>query len=504
MPMYRLLVYRNAEEFHRFQGECSKEILPFSFGGTKDALENNTDVIIEISSLIRHLKVNVNDQTPAEVNLYYANSDTEFLVHEGVADEAIEKFPYYFQDKEYLYDVVKTEHRRNEQLVLYTYGGRESLEKIFSYCEENKIIIISFPQANEVVKDTIEASNTKQNICIDITSLAYAIEDNKSLVYLAEQFFALYDKAHYIIKTTKADKILEMFPFYFGNQQKVNELFSELKLNEEEEEKTIRRVVDSDIGLIEAIFEENIIGHKGFKKELYKGLRNFKRLFLVGEMPIYSIFLFGKSGIGKTEVARVLNDALAKENSLAKINFQNYSSQDALNSLIGSPAGYIGCEHGELSEKISKSKVGVLLCDEFEKTTRPVYSFFLELLEEGKFTDSLAREYDMRGYVVIFTSNILNESEYKKIIPQELQTRFDLVCEFETPSCDDKKAFVELLLKRAKEKYSDFEKIKETDIFKLCDIENYPYESLREIKRAFNSRLMDCFSKYEEGMDCKC
>lgn len=238
--------------------------------------------------------------------------------------------------------------------------------------------------------------------------------------------------------------------------------------------------------------DDILIGHVSVK--------NFKRLFSAGETPIYSVFLFGKSGIGKTEVARVLNAALAKENTLAKINFQNYSSQDALNSLIGSPAGYIGCEHGELSEKISKSKVGVLLCDEFEKTTRPVYSFFLELLEEGKFTDSLAREYDMKGYVVIFTSNILNETEYKKIIPQELQTRFDLVCEFEAPSRNDKKEFIELLSKRAEEKYPEFEKLLEADIAKLKNMNNYPYESLREIKKAFNNLLMECFSQYDESM----
>lgn len=503
MSMYKLLLYRNADEFHQFQAKSPKEIFPFSFGGTKNLLEINTAVVIDISALVRHLLVNKNDQTPAEVNLYDADENTEFLIHESVADSAIELFPYYFEEKEYLFEAKQQKRKKQqkrEPLVLYTYGARESLEKLFAYCENKKINIISFPQANEVVKDTIESSNTKQKICIDITSLAYAIEDNKNLVYLAEQFFALYKKDYYIIRATKADKILEMFPFYFRNQEKISELFPELELDEQEEEESIRCIVDSDIGAIEEYFEENIIGHNGFKREFYKGLKNFKRLFSAGETPIYSVFLFGKSGIGKTEVARVLNAALAKENTLAKINFQNYSSQDALNSLIGSPAGYIGCEHGELSEKISKSKVGVLLCDEFEKTTRPVYSFFLELLEEGKFTDSLAREYDMNGYVVIFTSNILNETEYKKIIPQELQTRFDLVCEFEAPSRNDKKEFIELLLKRAEEKYPEFDKLLEADIAKLKNMNNYPYESLREIKKAFNNLLMECFSQYDESM----
>ena len=269
MSMYKLLLYRNADEFHRFQAESPKEIFPFSFGGTKSLLEINTAVVIDISALVRHLLVNKNDQTPAEVNLYDADEDTEFLIHESVADSAIELFPYYFEEKEYLYEAMhkkRKKQQKEEPLALYTYGARESLEKIFSYCEEKKIHIISFPQANEVVKDTIESSNTKQKICIDITSLAYAIEDNKNLVYLAEQFFALYKKAHYIIRATKADKILEMFPFYFRNQEKINELFPELELDEQEEEKSIRRIVDSDIGAIEEYFEENIIGHNGFRQ----------------------------------------------------------------------------------------------------------------------------------------------------------------------------------------------------------------------------------------------
>ena len=167
-----------------------------------------------------------------------------------------------------------------------------------------------------------------------------------------------------------------------------------------------------------------------------------------------------------------------------------------MNSLIGSPAGYIGCEHGELSEKIKKSKVGVLLCDEFEKTTRPVFSYFLELLEEGKFTDSLSREYDLDGYVIIFTSNIRNESEYKKTIPPELQTRFDLVCEFQPLKYEDKTKFISLLIEKSKLKFSEqFEKFEFTEEDKRY-LYNFDYgniEALREIKKKFNNRLMDLF-----------
>ena len=76
------------------------------------------------------------------------------------------------------------------------------------------------------------------------------------------------------------------------------------------------------------------------------------------EQKVLSIFLYGESGIGKTEVARLIANGLQDKCYLAKINFQNYSSQDALNSLIGSPAGcYVGCEHGELSDKNVKNGI---------------------------------------------------------------------------------------------------------------------------------------------------
>ena len=262
----------------------------------------------------------------------------------------------------------------------------------------------------------------------------------------------------------------------------------------------LRRVIEqcASVTVLDSSAEGDLVKVDRVKLELLneESLRQFLSLNKAKEQKVLSIFLFGASGIGKTEVARLIANGLQNDCYLAKINFQNYSSQDALNSLIGSPAGYVGCNHGELSEKIQKSKVGVLLCDEFEKTTRPVFSFFLELLEEGRFTDSMAREYDMDGYVIIFTSNLLSEAEYKKVIPPELQTRFDLVCEFEEPTTAEKTAFLDLLLEMAKTKYSEqFAKIEitEDDKKRLYAFDYSSLSALRDIKRVFNNRLMDYF-----------
>lgn len=143
-----------------------------------------------------------------------------------------------------------------------------------------------------------------------------------------------------------------------------------------------------------------------------------------------------------------------------------------------------------------------MLCDEFEKTTRPVFSFFLELLEEGKFTDSMAREYSMDGYIIIFTSNIPNEATYKKVIPPELQTRFDLVCEFEVPTELEKNQFLDLLLEKATQRYAkQFEQIvlTEADKRKLYGFDYSKLTALRDIKRVFNDRLMTFFE--EKGVE---
>ena len=274
--------------------------------------------------------------------------------------------------------------------------------------------------------------------------------------------------------------------------------FQEAGARKEKQEATASKIIKSNTQPVSHDTEtkKSDDDYRYFKDRLRYSLKNFISLNKAKEQKVLSIFLFGASGIGKTEVARLIASGLQNDCYLAKINFQNYSSQDALNSLIGSPAGYVGCNHGELSEKIQKSKVGVLLCDEFEKTTRPVFSFFLELLEEGRFTDSMAREYDMDGYVIIFTSNLLSEAEYKKVIPPELQTRFDLVCEFEEPTTAEKTAFLDLLLEMAKTKYSEqFAKIEitEDDKKRLYAFDYSSLSALRDIKRVFNNRLMDYF-----------
>lgn len=441
------------------------------------------------------------------------SEDTVVIAEAAIAESAMELLPLLFSDYKCYFEEDGEENSSSEEThefkpyprqKIYKYNNAQDLDAIIRYAETNDIPIATFSRASGELRKEFEQFNKASQLAIlDLTSVSYAIEDNKALIYALEQFLSILPNIKVIAQTSQIDVLLKYFPLFLDGQEPVCKLLPDLSgLGEKEpEEIKLTKVTNLNGGAFDAFinaFNHNLIGHNYFKERLRYALKNFISLNKAKEQTVLSIFLFGASGIGKTEVARLIANGLQNDCYLAKINFQNYSSQDALNSLIGSPAGYVGCNHGELSEKIQKSKVGVLLCDEFEKTTRPVFSFFLELLEEGRFTDSMAREYDMDGYVIIFTSNLLSEAEYKKAIPPELQTRFDLVCEFEEPTTAEKKAFLDLLLEMAKTKYSkQFSEIEmtEDEKKKLYAFDYSSLSALRDIKRVFNNRLMDFFTE---------
>lgn len=509
MGLHTLYTYHGLKELRKIQEE--REVFPFIFADTKSVIDTCPETCIDISTLVYYVQTEKNNIYPAYINFSGMTEDTVVIIDAAIAEKALELFPHLFSELENYY---ATESATEPPLLplsalepclrqkIYKYNNVEELNSIVQYASETNIPIATFSRASGAMRREFERFNASVSLAIlDLTSVSYAIEDNKNLIYALEQFLASMPNVRVIAQTSRVDTLLKYFPLFLEGQDPVYELIPELPRAEESEIESPGVIKVAD--LAEASFEtfltqfnHNLIGHRYFKNRLQYALKNFITLNKVKEQKVFSIFLFGASGIGKTEVARLIANGLQDDCYLAKINFQNYSSQDALNSLIGSPAGYIGCDHGELSDKIQKSKVGVLLCDEFEKTTRPVFSFFLELLEEGRFTDSLAREYDLDGYIIVFTSNIPNEAEYKKIIPPELQTRFDLVCEFEAPTSSEKMEFLDLLLEKAYEKYPDqFAAINmtEEDKQQLYDFDYSGLSALRDIKRVFNNRLMDFF-----------
>jgi ATP-dependent Clp protease ATP-binding subunit ClpB len=126
------------------------------------------------------------------------------------------------------------------------------------------------------------------------------------------------------------------------------------------------------------------------------------------ERPIGSFIFLGPTGVGKTELARSLADLLFDdENAMVRIDMSEYMEKHAVSRLIGAPPGYIGHEEGgQLTEAVRRRPYSVILFDEIEKAHPEVFNILLQLLDDGRITDSQGRTVDFKNTVVIMTSNL--------------------------------------------------------------------------------------------------
>ena len=333
---------------------------------------------------------------------------------------------------------------------------------------------------------------------VDISSLVGFVKNNDSQLLNFEQLFGEFGENITFIcdKAYKAD-IKYIFRYVFDDFVDV-EAESDEPSVETEEPRTnshiVKKITDLDDHELESFFENfstRLYGHERFKEE-FRGLVNSFRVFnKLGEHKILSLFLMGDSGVGKTEVARSIHKALGSKSKLAKINFGNYSSHDALNSLIGSPLGYIGSDGGELLKRVRESDVGLILIDEFEKADNAVFNYFLDVLENGKIVNSQAEEYDVSGYIIVFTSNITKENFKSKISP-ELRSRFDYKGMFNLLTDEDKKKFVHFRVNQIISKYKEFVSADIPDKLHdsvVAEIDVSQYKNMRDL----NKKIKDTF-----------
>lgn len=383
-----------------------------------------------------------------------------------------------------------------DRVSIYEYD-RKNRERVVKAIEEADGQILSWSFfAKDQSKFDFPAGT--RSVFIDLSSLFYSEDRADALVAPAELMLNAVQKeqsvALYVIIERQYSKQVQDLLYY--KIDKVLELESFLKI----EKDPIQNIVDvnqSDFDNILDYLNQNLFGNELFKKRLKEELTKYRLFNRIGQQPIFSVLICGASGIGKTEVARLLHQKLAPEEPMIKINFGNYSAQDALNSLIGSPRGYIGSNKGELPDKLMRSRSKVILIDEFEKASKPVYNFFLQLLEEGKFTDSLGREYDLDKYIIVFTSNMPKE-KIGEFLPPELRSRFNYKCAFWPLSTKEKEQYVAFKSERYLEKIrcecpeidSD---LKTSDIVRI-DVSRY--SNMRDINGEIMRQITDAL--YEQ------
>ncbi len=310
------------------------------------------------------------------------------------------------------------------------------------------------------------------------------------VIILIQQYLNHYSDTDikFIIDKRYARNIVLNLPYFFSSCESIEK---ELGLDQ----RNITNIVDINEKQLKELTQyinENLYGNDHFKRRLFEEIKKFRNFNRIGERKVFSVFICGPSGIGKTETAWLLHNKLAPEERFIKINLGNYSEQNALSSLIGSPRGFIGSSKGELTDKIETSKSKIILIDEFEKSSIEVHNFFLELLSDGRFTDSLGREYDLDKYVIIFTSNVGGEEFTKKISP-ELRSRFDLKYKMVLLTDEEKHRYLSYKTEYYLEKVDCVFGIRPNieQMEKILDVQVSNYSNLRDINRILENHISD-------------
>ena len=159
---------------------------------------------------------------------------------------------------------------------------------------------------------------------------------------------------------------------------------------------------------MEEELHKRVVGQDEAVKALSKAIRRGRVGLKDPKRPVGSFIFLGPTGVGKTELSKALAEVLfADENAMIRIDMSEYMEKHSVSRLVGSPPGYVGYEEGgQLTEKVRRNPYSVVLFDEIEKAHPDVFNILLQILEDGRLTDSQGRVIDFRNTVIIMTSNV--------------------------------------------------------------------------------------------------
>ena len=216
------------------------------------------------------------------------------------------------------------------------------------------------------------------------------------------------------------------------------------------------------------------------------GIKNRQR-------PVGAFLFLGPTGVGKTELAKALAEQLFDdENAIVRIDMSEYMEKHTVSRLVGAPPGYVGYEEGgQLTEAVRRKPYSVVLLDEIEKAHPDVYNLLLQVLDDGRLTDSHGRTVSFRNAVVIMTSNAPQES-LGQIFRPEFLNRLDEQLVFQSLDADQIKAIVKLQLKDFAKRLAEQELGFEIDDAALAVLAEHGYDpayGARPVKRALQRDL---------------
>jgi ATP-dependent Clp protease ATP-binding subunit ClpC len=173
----------------------------------------------------------------------------------------------------------------------------------------------------------------------------------------------------------------------------------------------VNRIAQTEINKLAELpnlIKSNVIGQDEAVAKVAKAIQRNRAGLKDPDKPIGSFIFLGQTGVGKTQLAKVLaKELFDSEDALIRVDMSEYMEKFAISRLVGAPPGYVGYEEGgQLTEKVRRKPYSVILLDEIEKAHPDVFNMLLQVLDDGFLTDSLGRKIDFRNTIIIMTSNI--------------------------------------------------------------------------------------------------
>jgi ATP-dependent Clp protease ATP-binding subunit ClpE len=366
--------------------------------------------------------------------------------------------------------------------------------------------------------DLLDEAGSKVNLSIIETVGAFSEERLQEII--REKKAALYNEDYELAaKLRDEESILE------------NSLSNHTSHNAMVDAKLIVKLVEKKTGIpigkmqadesekmkfLEENLNKKVIGQSEAVKKVTKAIRRSRAGLKSKNRPIGSFLFVGPTGVGKTELTKTLAEELfGSKDSMIRLDMSEFMEKHSVSKLIGSPPGYVGHEEaGQLTEKVRRNPYSIILLDEIEKAHPDVQHMFLQILEDGRLTDSQGRTVSFKETVIVMTSNAgvgvknisvgfgNNDSQtvtsvldsLSHFFKPEFLNRFDNIIEFQSLEKENLLRIVDILIEELritlKEQEVQLEVTKEAKE-KVAELGYLPAFGARQLRRVIQEQLED-------------